>query len=82
MFHSGKERLAMKVQVSLYVISAILALIGFPAVLILIYLDMIDSGLPLQFFWAVSITCCVLSILSFSLGRILAAWIDEDEQRH
>ena len=69
----------MKVIVSLYVISAVLAIIGVPAVLILIYLELIDSGLSLFFFWTASIVCCVLSILSLSLARILAAWKEEDE---
>ena len=70
----------MKMIVPLYIISIILAIIGFPALLILVYLDMIDSGLTLKFFWAASIAFCVLSILSFSLARILATWIEEDEQ--
>ena len=71
----------MKMIIPLYIISIILAIIGFPALLILIYLDMIDSGLTLKFFWALSIASCILSILSFSLARILATWIEEDEQR-
>ncbi|MBR4255308.1 MAG: hypothetical protein IKQ16_09505 [Lentisphaeria bacterium] len=70
----------MKMIVSLYIISIILAIIGFPALLFLVYLDMIDSGLTLKFFWAASIACCILSILSFSLGRILAMWQEEDRQ--
>ena len=70
----------MKVKVPLYIISIILAIIGFPAVLVLVYLDMINSGLSLKFFWAASIACCILSILSFSLGRILAMWQEEDRQ--
>ena len=68
----------MKVKVPLYIISAILAVIGFPMVLILIYLELIDSGLSLKFFWAASVASCVLSILSFSLARILVAWEEED----
>ena len=70
----------MKVKVPLYVISIVLAIIGFPAVLILIYLDMIVSGIISKFFWAASITCCILSILTFSLGHILAMWAEEDER--
>ena len=70
----------MKMIVSLYIISIILAIIGFPALLFLVYLDMIDSGLTLKFFWAASIACCILSILSFSLGHILAMWQEEDRQ--
>ena len=70
----------MKMIIPLYIISIILAIIGFPALLILIYLDMIDSGLTLKFFWALSIASCILSILSFSLARILAMWQEEDRQ--
>ena len=70
----------MKVKITLYIISIILAFIGFPLVLGLIYLELIDSGLTLDFFWAASIACCVLSILSFSLGRILATWAEEDDE--
>ena len=70
----------MKVIVPLYVISLILALVGFPMVLVLIYLELIDSGLTLKFFWASSISSCVLSILSFALARVLVAWEEEDSQ--
>ena len=70
----------MKVKVTLYIISIILAVIGFPAVLVLLYLDMIDAKIPSKFFWATSIACCVLSILSFSLGHILQMWAEEDQQ--
>ena len=70
----------MKVIVPLYVVSIILALIGFPTVLILAYLEMIDSGLALKFFWATSISSCVLSIISFALARVLVAWEEEDGQ--
>ncbi len=69
----------MKVKIPFYVISVILALIGFPMVLVLIYLNLIDSGISSKFFWVVSIACCVLSILFFSLGHLLAAWAEEDE---
>ena len=68
-----------RVKVALYVISAILAIIGFPMVLVLIYLDLIDSGITSKFFWVASVTCLILSILSFSLARILATWEEEDE---
>ena len=70
----------MRLKVPLYIISIILAAVGFPTVLVLIYLDLIDSGIPSKFFWAASVACCVLSILSFSLSRILVAWEEEDEQ--
>ena len=69
----------MKIKISLYIVSFILAVIGFPTVLVLVYLNLIDSGISSKFFWALSITCCVLSVLFFSLGHILAAWAEEDE---
>jgi hypothetical protein len=71
----------MKVKVPLYVISIVLAIIGFPAVLILIYLDMIDSGFTSKFLWVASVACCILSILAFSLGHILAIWAEEDQKK-
>lgn len=70
-----------KVKVTLYIISIILAAVGFPLALGLIYLDLIDSGIPSKFFWTASVACCVLSILSFSLARILVAWEEEDEKQ-
>ena len=70
----------MNVKIPFYITSIVLAIIGFPMVLILLYLDMIDSGLRLKFFWVVSVACCVLSIIFFSLARILATWEEEDEQ--
>ena len=69
----------MKIKISLYIVSFILAVIGFPTVLVLVYLNLIDSGISSKFFWALSITCCTLSVLFFSLGHILAAWAEEDE---
>lgn len=71
----------MKLKVPLYITSIILAAIGFPMVLVLIYLDLIDSGITSKFFWTVSVAFCVLSILSFSLARILVAWEEEDEKQ-
>ena len=71
----------MKLIIPFYVTSVFLALIGLPMVLILIYLDIIDAGLAgSKFMWAASVACCVLSVLFFSLGRILAIWAEEDEQ--
>lgn len=70
----------MKLKVPLYVISIILAALGFPLVLILIYLDLSDAYRPTPFFWIFSVACCVLSILSFSLARILVLWEEEDGQ--
>lgn len=69
-----------KVKLPLYITSIILAFVGFPMVLVLIYLDLIDSGITSKFFWTASIACCVLSILSFSLARILVMWEEEDEK--
>ena len=71
----------MKVKVLLYIVSIFLAIVGFPMVLVLIYLDLIDSGIPSKFFWTASVACCVLSILSFSLARILVMWEEEDEKQ-
>lgn len=68
----------MKVKISLYISSLILAIIGFPMVLVLLYLEIV-AGLPSKFYWAASISCCVFSILFFSLARILAVWEEEDE---
>ncbi|MBP5586648.1 MAG: hypothetical protein J6Y92_09900 [Lentisphaeria bacterium] len=69
----------MKVKIPLYIVSFILAAIGFPTVLVLIYLNLIDSGISSKFFWVLSVTCCVLSVLFFALGHILAAWEEEDK---
>ena len=77
-FSEIKEQ-TMKVKKPLYIISFILAAIGFPTVMVLVYLNLIDSGISSKFFWALSITCCVLSVLFFALGNILAAWAEEDE---
>lgn len=69
----------MKAKIPLYVISIILAAIGFPTMLVLVYLSLIDSGISSKFLWTASIASCVLSILFFSLARILVAWEEEDE---
>ena len=69
----------MKLRVSFYVISAFLAIIGIPTVLVVAYLDSIDSGIPSKFFWAASVACCILSIIFFSLARIIATWEEEDD---
>ena len=72
----------MKFKVLLYIVSIFLAIVGFPMVLVLIYLDLIDSGITIsKFFWTFSVACCVLSILSFSLARILVMWEEEDEKQ-
>ena len=69
----------MKIKVPLYIVSFILAVIGIPTVLVLGYLSLIDSGLSSKFLWALSITCCILSVLFFALAHILATWAEEDE---
>ena len=70
----------MNFQVPLYIISIVLAVIGVPTMLVLVYLSLIDSGLSSKFFWTASIVSCILSILSFSLARVLVAWQEEDER--
>ena len=70
----------MEMKVIFYIISAGLALVGFPLVLILIYLDLINADITSRFFWVAAVVCCVLSIVCFSLGRILAIWKEEDEE--
>ena len=70
----------MKITVPLYIISISLLAIGFPMLPVLVYLDLINSGITTKFFWTVAIVCCVLSILSFSLARILVEWAEEDEK--
>ena len=75
-----RKRIVMNVKVPLYIISIILAIIGVPTVLILVYLSLIDSGISSKFFWTASLTCCVLSVLFFLLARVLTAWEEEDER--
>lgn len=71
----------MKIKIPLYVISIVLALIGFPLVFAMLYLNFIDSGISSKFLWATSVACCILSVLFFSLGHILAVWAEEDEEK-
>ena len=70
---------ALRIKVALYITSAVLAIIGLPMVLVLIYLGLIDADITSVFMWAISIGCCILSVLSFSLARILVMWMEEDE---
>lgn len=70
----------MNFQIPLYIISIVLAVIGVPTVLVLVYLSLIDSGISSKFFWTASIVSCILSILFFLLARILVAWQEEDER--
>jgi quinol-cytochrome oxidoreductase complex cytochrome b subunit len=70
----------MNFQIPLYIVSIILAVIGIPTLLVLVYLSLIDSGISSKFFWTASIVSCILSILFFSLARILVTWKEEDER--
>ena len=70
----------MNFQIPLYIVSIILAVIGIPTLLVLVYLSLIDSGISSKFFWTASIVSCILSILFFLLARILVAWQEEDER--
>ena len=70
----------MNVKVPLYVISLVLALIGFPTLLVMVYLSLIDSGISSKFFWTASLASCALSIVFFALARVLAVWEEEDER--
>ena len=70
----------MNFQVPLYIISIVLAVIGVPTMLVLVYLSLIDSGISSKFFWTASLTCCVLSVLFFVLARVLTSWEEEDER--
>ena len=69
-----------KVRIVLYVISGTLALIGFPSVLFLLYMELITITITSKFLWVISGACCILSILSFSLGHILVTWEEEDNE--
>lgn len=71
--------LVMKIKVALYIISAVLATLALPMVLILIYLELIEADITSRFMWAISIGCCVISILTFTMARILVMWMEEDE---
>ncbi len=70
----------MNIKIPLYIVSFILAVIGLPTLLVMIYLSLIDSGITSKFFWALSITCCVLSIILLVLGHLLTVWAEEDEE--
>ena len=68
-----------RIKVALYIISAVLAVIGIPMRLVMIYLGMLETDITSFFMWAITLGCCILSILSFSLARILVMWAEEDE---
>ena len=69
-----------RIRITLYVISATLALIGFPSILFLLYMELITVSITSKFLWVISGACCILSILSFSLGHILTTWEEEDNE--
>ena len=68
-----------RIKVALYIISAVLAIIGIPMLLVMIYLGMIETDITSLFMWSISLGCCILSILAFSMARILVMWAEEDE---
>ena len=69
-----------KIKVALYIIAAVLAMIGLPSLLILIYLGLIKTDITTTFMWATSLGSCVLSVLCFSMARILVMWAEEDDE--
>jgi len=68
-----------RIKVALYIISAVLAVIGIPLLLVMIYLGMLETDITSIFMWSITLGCCILSILAFSLARILVMWAEEDE---
>ena len=68
-----------KIKVALYIISGVLAVIGIPMLLVMIYLGLIETDITSIFMWSITLGCCILSILAFSLARILVMWAEEDE---
>ena len=69
----------MRIKVALYIISAVLAIIGIPMLLVMIYLGMLETDITSIFMWSITLGCCIMSILSFSMARILVMWVEEDE---
>ena len=68
-----------RITVALYIISAVLAVIGIPMLLVMIYLGMLETDITSIFMWSITLGCCIMSILAFSLARILVMWAEEDE---
>lgn len=68
-----------RITVALYIISAVLAVIGIPMLLVMIYLGMLETDITSIFMWSITLGCCIMSILAFSLARILIMWAEEDE---
>ena len=68
-----------RITVALYIISAVLAVIGIPMLLVMIYLGMLETDITSIFMWSITLGCCIMSILAFSLARIRVMWAEEDE---
>ncbi len=68
-----------RIKVALYIIAAVLAVIGVPMLLVMIYLGLIETDITSIFMWSITIGCCIMSILTFSMARILVMWAEEDE---
>ena len=68
-----------RITVALYIISAVLAVIGIPMLLVMIYLGMLETDITSIFMWSITLGCCIMSILTFSMARILVMWAEEDE---
>ena len=68
-----------RIKVALYIISGVLAIVGIPMLLVMIYLGMLETDITSIFMWSITLGCCILSILAFSLARILVMWAEEDE---
>lgn len=68
-----------RIKVALYIISAVLAVIGVPMLLVMIYLGLIETDITSIFMWSITLGCCIMSILTFSMARILVMWVEEDE---
>ena len=68
-----------RIKVALYIISAVLAVIGVPMLLVMIYLGLIETDITSIFMWSITLGCCIMSILTFSMARILVMLAEEDE---
>jgi len=68
-----------RITVALYIISAVLAVIGIPMLLVMIYLGLIETDITSIFMWTLTLGCCIMSIVAFSMARILVMWAEEDE---
>ena len=68
-----------RIKVALYIIAAVLAVIGVPMLLVMIYLGLIETDITSIFMWSITLGCCIMSILTFSMARILVMWAEEDE---